>query len=631
AWREVESAAAYGVEALRQESAKPSTPGTGNASAPSAQSPQRVDSRSWQLFLRLCQEIHGLPRHLGIHNGGMVLSGPPLAEIMPLEPATMEARTVCQWDKDALEDVGMVKIDLLGLRMLSALEEALDVVEETTGRRPELDRLTFDDPAVYDMICSGDVIGCFQVESRAQAQLIPHFRPRSFEDLIVEISLIRPGPIQGNMVQPYLRRRMRTEGVTYLHPLLEPALAETLGVIVFQEQVLKVARDLAGFTGGQGEVLRRALGHKNGEAALERLRGAFIAGAAIKGVPGDIAEASFDQLKAFGGYAFAKSHAASFAVIVYQSAWLKRYYPLAFFIGLLRCQPMGFYSPAVLINDAKRHGIAVLSVDVNRSGVRYEAENGATPALPQGPERSAGASVRIGLSEVKGLGEQGAERIVLARSAPFTSLADFCRRTRLPRSLVENLILAGALDSLLIDNCQLGTRRRELLWQLGLLDYEEDTLLLDQAEAWVEAEGVPAELPPLLPLEALALELKAVGVSAGEHRMAHYRAALARQGVLSSRDLVRCRGGEMAWVAGQVTVIQSPPTAKGFWFLTLEDEFGMINIIVAPPVVARYRRLWRSSPLLAVWGRVQREGDAINILGQRPWRLNGERQAKPLH
>ena len=215
-----------------------------------------------QLLLRLCQEIHGLPRHLGIHNGGMVLSGPPLAEIVPLEPATMEARTVCQWDKDALEDAGMVKIDLLGLRMLSALEEALDVVEETTGRRPDLDRLAFDDPAVYDMICTGDTIGCFQVESRAQAQLIPHFRPRCFEDLIVEISLIRPGPIQGNMVQPYLRRRQRKEPVTYLHPLLEPALAETLGVIVFQEQVLKVARDLAGFTGGQGEVLRRALGRK---------------------------------------------------------------------------------------------------------------------------------------------------------------------------------------------------------------------------------------------------------------------------------------------------------------------------------------------------------------------------------
>jgi error-prone DNA polymerase len=569
-------------------------------------------------FPQLLQEIQGLPRHLGIHNGGMVLSEKPLAEIVPLEPATMAGRTVCQWDKDALEDAGMVKIDLLGLRMLSALEEALDVIEETGGQRPELDRLTFDDPAVYDMICAGDTIGCFQVESRAQAQLIPHFRPRCFEDLIVEISLIRPGPIQGNMVQPYLRRRQGKEPVTYLHPLLEPALAETLGVIVFQEQVLKVARDLAGFTPGQGEVLRRALGHKDGEAALEKLREAFIMGATSRGVPSDVAVASFEQLRAFGGYAFAKSHAASFAVIVYQSAWLKRYHPLAFYIGLLRCQPMGFYSPAVLVNDAKRHGLAVLPVEVNRSGVRYEAENG---------------TIRIGLSEVNRLGQQGAERIVLARLSPFTSLADFCRRTRLPRSLVENLILAGAFDSLLHPPLSTlypplstlhsppSTHRRELLWQLGLFDYEEDSLLLDQVEAQVEADRVPAELPLLPPLEALALELKTVGVSAGEHRMAHYRAVLARQGVLSSRDLPGRRDGEMVWVAGQVTVIQSPPTAKGFWFLTLEDEFGMINIVVAPPVVAQYRQLWRSSPLLAIWGRIQREGAVVTLLGQRPWRL----------
>jgi error-prone DNA polymerase len=508
--------------------------------------------------------------------------------------------------------------------MLSALEEALDVVEETTGQRPDLDRLAFDDPAVYDMICRGDTIGCFQVESRAQAQLIPHFRPRCFEDLIVEISLIRPGPIQGNMVQPYLRRRLSQstrggqggEPVTYLHPLLEPALAETLGVIVFQEQVLKVARDLAGFTGGQGELLRRALGHKHGEAELERLRGAFLDGAAAKGVPSTVAAAVFDQLKAFGGYAFAKSHAASFAVIVYQSAWLKCYHPLAFYIGLLRCQPMGFYSPAVLVNDAKRHGIRVLPVDANHSAARYTAE---------------GAALRIGLSTVKGLGELGAAHVQGQRAVAgaFTSLADFCRRTRLPRLLVENLVLAGALDSLLeasmpashAQHLALPQRRRELLWQLGLLDYEEDTLLLDQAAEQVAAEGVPEELPHLRPLEALALELRAVGVSAGEHVMAHHRAALQRQGVLSSQDLARCQGGELVWVAGQVTVIQSPPTAKGFWFITLEDEFGMINIIVTPDAVARYRRVWRGSPLLAVWGRVQREGGALNVLGQRPWRL----------
>jgi error-prone DNA polymerase len=654
----------------------------------------RMDSASWQLLLQLCSEIQGLPRHLGIHNGGMVLSSPPLARVVPVEPATMPGRTVCQWDKEALEDVGLVKIDLLGLRMLSALEEALAVIQETTGQRPDLDRLAFDDPAVYDQICRGDTIGCFQVESRAQAQLIPHFQPHCFNDLIVEISLIRPGPIQGNMVQPYLRRRQGKEPVTYLHPLLKPALAETLGVIVFQEQVLKVARDLAGFSGGQGELLRRALGRKSDMFGLATLRQAFLTAAVAKGVPSDVAATVFQQLEAFGSYAFAKSHAASFAVIVYQSAWLKNYYPLAFYIGLLRCQPMGFYSPAVLINDAKRHGIQVLPVDVNCSDTRYSAEFSILERAPlrlesDSPDPFRGLSdadsaafsgqrafltlendsprtdsaplsgqsaalqrcegdetntwcIRIGLNTVKGLGEQGADRIVNARgNKPFTSLVDFCQRTRLPRQLVERLIQAGALDQF-IDKGQVADskeqransrgqianskrqralRRRELLWQLGLLDYEEDTLLCEQAEAHIEAEGVPAELPPLRPLEALAAELQVTGVSAGEHIVVHHRARLQAQGVLSSQELQRCQGDETVWVAGQVTVLQSPPTAKGFWFLTLEDEFGMINIIIRPAVAARYRRIWRTSPLLAVRGRVQREGTSINLLAERPQRL----------
>ncbi|MEA3336948.1 MAG: error-prone DNA polymerase [Chloroflexota bacterium] len=557
-----------------------------------------VDSQSWQLMLQLCSEIHGLPRHLGIHNGGFVLSRRPLPEIMPLEPATMEDRTVCQWDKESLEEAGMVKIDLLGLRMLSVLEDACDIVEET-GQRPDLDRLSFDDPSVYGMICSGDTIGCFQVESRAQAQLVPRFRPRSFEDLIVEISLIRPGPIQGNMVQPYLRRRWGEEPVTTLHSLLEPALSETLGVIVFQEQVLKIARNFAGFSGGQGELLRRALGHKNGVDRVERLRKVFLEGAEGKGVPIDVAEAVFEQLKAFGGYAFAKSHAASFAVIVYQSAWLKCYHPGAFYAALLNNQPMGFWSPAVLINDAKRRGISILPADINGSGVAYQLTDGA---------------IRIGLASIKGVGEQGGERILLARrDGPFSSLADFCRRTRLPRLLVERLILAGAIDS-----CHTTTRRRGLLWQLGLLDYERDTLLLDE-----KPDPAPAELPPLRPLEALAEQLKVLGVSADEHLMAHHRARLREQGVFSSRDLHDCRDGQWVWIAGQVTVLQAPPTAKGFWFLTLEDEFGMIDVIIRPAVAIKYRRVWRNLPLLAVRGWVQRQRGAVNVLAQRPWRLAG--------
>ena len=296
----------------------------------------------------------------------------------------------------------------------------------------ELDRLTFDDPAVYEMLSQGDTVGVFQVESRAQAQLLPRMRPRNFADLVVEISLIRPGPVQAGMVHPYLRRRLGEEPVTYLHPSLEPALRDTLGVVIFQEQVLKVAQALAGFSGGQGELLRRALGRKDGDAEMARLQQVFVAGAAQRGVSAAVAEQAFQQLEAFGSYSFAKSHAAAFAVIVYQSAWLKRTHPVPFYVALLNNQPMGFWSPAVLVNDARHHGIAILPADVNASAVNYVPE---------------GRGIRIGLATVKGLGETGAERIVAARGAqPFDSLLDFCRRTRLPRLLVENLIVAGALD-----------------------------------------------------------------------------------------------------------------------------------------------------------------------------------------
>ncbi len=573
-----------------------------------------VDRRTWQLLLHLCEEIQRLPRHLGIHNGGFVLSRRPLAEIVPLEPATMAGRTVVQWDKEALEDVGMVKIDVLGLRMLSALEEAVGWVEERRegGRRPSKQGERrgrrrdgksgqwekFDDAAVYEMMASGDTVGVFQVESRAQAQLLPRMRPRSFADLVVEISLIRPGPVQAGMVHPYLRRRSGEEPVAYLHPSLEAALSDTLGVVVFQEQVLKVAQALAGWSGGQGELLRRALGRKDARGEIERLRRSFVAGALERGVTTAVAEQVFRQLEAFGGYSFAKSHAAAFAVIVYQSAWLKRYHPIPFYVALLNNQPMGFWGPAVLVNDARRHGVAILPADVNQSAVRYMPENN---------------GIRIGLATVKGLGETGAEQIVAARAGqPFASLLDFCRRTRLPRRLVENLIAAGALDG------AAESGRRNLLWQLGLLHYEEETLLAD-----ARPDPAPDELPPLQPLEAMAGELRAMGLSAGQHVMAHHRQRAREAGVLSSGDLDRCHGGMVVWVAGQVTVLQSPPTAKGFMFVTLEDEFGMMNVIVAPDVVARYRRIWRHSPLLAVQARVQRQGPVVNLLAIRPWRWQG--------
>ncbi|MFZ2358503.1 MAG: error-prone DNA polymerase [Anaerolineae bacterium] len=601
---------------------------------PSSFSP--VDRRTWQLLLHLCEEIQRLPRHLGIHNGGFVLSRQPLAEIIPLEPATMPGRTVVQWDKEALEDAGMVKIDVLGLRMLGAVEEAVGWVEGDKVTRRQGDKVIgnhsggtgrlvdweigapqgrvgwegFDDAAVYGMISAGDTVGVFQVESRAQAQLLPRLRPQNFADLVVEISLIRPGPVQAGMVHPYLRRRLGQEPVSYLHPALEPALRDTLGVIVFQEQVLKVAQALAGWSGGQGELLRRALGRKDNQEALARLRQTFVADAAALDVSPATAAQIFSQLEAFGSYSFAKSHAAAFAVIVYQSAWLKRYHPIPFYVALLNHQPMGFWSPAVLLNDARRHGIAVLPASVNESAAGYVPE---------------GRGVRIGLATVQGLGQSGAERIVAARAGqPFASLLDFCRRTRLARRLVENLIVAGALDGL--QERERGREgeggRRGMLWQLGLLDYEETTLLGGQ-----EPEAAPLELPPLAPLEAMAGELQMMGVSAGPHVMTHHRAAMQQAGVLSSRDLVRCHEGAVVWVAGQVTVVQSPPTAKGFMFVTLEDEFGMVNVVVAPDVVARYRRVWRRTPLLAVQGSVQRQGPLVNLLALRPWPLRASQQA----
>jgi error-prone DNA polymerase len=551
----------------------------------------------WQQLLDLCQQIDGFPRHLGIHNGGMIITGPPLVEMVPTEPATMPDRVVTQWDKDSLEDVGLVKIDILGLRMLSAIAEALELIEETTGEQPDLDHLPFDDPAVYDLICAGDTIGIFQVESRAQAQMLPQLKPRNFEDLIVEISLVRPGPIQGDMVHPYLRRRQGREPVTYPHPLLEPALAETLGVIIFQEQVLKVARDLAGFTPGQAELLRRALGKKRAGEEIERFRQAFIRGAQARGVSTAVAEKVFAQLNAFGGYSFPKSHAASFAVLVYRSAWLKRYYPVALYTAILNNWPMGFWSPAVVVNDAKRHGIRILPVDVNRSQAKCTVEDG---------------GIRLGFSYIQGLGEASLARLEEARRAgAFTGLSDFCRRTKLPRRVVENLIMVGAMDTWRIP-------RRKLLWELGKLRYHEEELDLVLPD-----EGV--ELPPLSRAEELGAEYGVLGLSTGDHVMALYRSWLTKQGVLGSQDLETCEGGERVMVAGLVVVHQAPPTAEGHHFITLETEDTMINVIVRPNVYERYRRVLREAPLLIIEGTVQhrtctersRSDRLINVLARR--------------
>jgi error-prone DNA polymerase len=439
------------------------------------------------------------------------------------------------------------------------------------------------------MIGQADTIGVFQVESRAQAQMLPRLRPRSFADLVVAISLIRPGPVQGNMVHPYLRRRAGLEPVTYLHPLLEPALAETLGIILFQEQVLKVARDLAGFTPGQGEQLRRALGAKRAEAEIEKFRAAFVAGATGRGVPAETAATVFDQLRAFGGYSFAKSHAAAFAVLVYQSAWLKRYHFAAFYAALLNNQPMGFWTPAVLVNEIKRKGIPLLPVSIHHSQAACTLE---------------GEGIRLGLCYARSLGESHVERIIAGRDErPFDSLLDFCRRTRLGRRAVENLILAGAMDDWNIP-------RRQLLWQLGTLHYQADEL-----DLLFPAESVP--LPQLSAAEAMLAEQSVLGLSTGDHVMTFYRDWLDRHGILGSRALANCADGQRVRVAGLVVVHQSPPTAKGHHFLTLEDEDGMVNVIVRPPIFDRHRHTIRSARLLVVEGTVQRQDEVISFLARR--------------
>ena len=545
------------------------------------------DAPIWRQFDTLCQQIAGLPRHLGIHNGGMILTGTVISERVPTEPATMPNRVVVQWDKDSLEDAGLVKVDILGLRMLSVLAETLALVAKTTGTTPDLDALTFDDPVVYELICRADTVGVFQIESRAQAQVLPRLLPRKFADLIVSISLIRPGPVQGNMVHPYLRRRAGAEPIIYLHPLLKPALAETLGVILFQEQVIKVARDLGRFTPGEGELLRRALG-KRDNPAISRFEAAFIDGSHHNHATRTTASAVFNQLRAFGGYSFPKSHAAAFAVLVYQSAWLKCYHPAAFYTALLNHQPMGFWSPAVIVNDARQHGIRTLPIDIQASAARCTLEAG---------------HIRLGLRYVHGVGESGAALIEAAQQTDsFVNLADFCRRVDLPRKRVESLILIGAFDGWRIP-------RRELLWQLGEVTANGNPLGL------IFRHGA-VDLPPFSHTELVYAEYEILGLSPGDHVMTLYRAQMTERGILSRHGLEMQPDKAVVRVAGQVVMHQAPPTAKGHHFLTLEDEHGMINVIVRPAVYAVYAKVMRESPLLLIEGVVQKSGGVVNVLAQ---------------
>jgi error-prone DNA polymerase len=556
--------------------------------------PEGISNALWARFLDLCAQIRGLPRHLSIHVGGMCITRVPLDTLVPLERATMPGRVVTQWNKDGIEDAGLIKLDILSLRTLSAIDDCLTMIEDTRGVRLELNDLPLDDPQVYAALQRADTIGAFQVESRAQQQSLVRSRPACLEDIVVQVALIRPGPIQGNMVNPYLQRRQGLEPVRYLHPMLEPILKETLGVVVFQEQVIRIAMVMGCFSAGEADLLRRAMSRNRTQGGMLPFRIKFVAGAVGQGVPPALAEEIFGKLEGFASYGFCKSHAAAFARTAYDTLYLRAYYAPEYYCSLLNNQPMGFYAPRVLLGDARRHGVRIAPVDINLSDERCTVQ---------------GDQIRLGFIYVDGLGEETIERLLDARqTGPFVDLDDLCRRTRLPRRLVENLILGGALDGW-------SPKRRALLWRLGRLRYKAEELPLI-----LPPDGV--SLPPMTRAERLLTEMDILGVSPEGHVMELLRDKLEASGVLSSQEIEALPEGTSARVAGMVVIRQRPATAKGFVFLTLEDEYGLMNVVVRPNIYQAQRIVWSTGHLLIVQGTIERNREQINMVATAAAKLD---------
>jgi error-prone DNA polymerase len=542
--------------------------------------------------LALARQVEDFPRHLGIHSGGMVICDRPITEVCPVEWGRMEGRTVLQWDKDDCAAAGLVKFDLLGLGMLSALHYTLDLVKGSSGEEIDLADLP-QEPEVYEMLCAADSVGVFQVESRAQMATLPRLKPRDFYDLVVEVALIRPGPIQGGSVHPYIRRRNGTEPVTYLHPLLEPSLRKTLGVPLFQEQLMQMAIDVAGFTGAEADQLRQAMGSKRSHRRMEELRARFYDGMAANGITGEVADQIFDKLAAFANFGFPESHSVSFAYLVYSSSWLKLHYPAAFTAGLLNAQPMGFWSPLTLITDARRHGVEVLGVDVNASAADATLERAASGAW----------AVRLGLSSVRTLGADAADRLAAGR--PYVSMEDAARRAGLTQPQLEALATAGAFAS-----CH-GPDRRRALWAAGAVAGAAARL-----PGVVVGEASPP-LPAMTTREEVVADLWATGMSPDHHPVEFARSFLASRGVLRAADLLDAEPDRRVAVAGIVTHRQRPATAQGTTFLNLEDETGLVNVICSREVWAHHRRVARSAGALVVRGRLERVEGVVNIVADR--------------
>ncbi|HVA27461.1 MAG TPA: DNA polymerase III subunit alpha [Candidatus Baltobacteraceae bacterium] len=605
-----------------------------------------IGGETAERLLRFCERLDGFPRHMGIHSGGMVLTRDPLVRVAPVEWATMRDRTIIQWDKDDLQELGLIKIDLLGLGMLSLLREAFsiharciargDTHRGGSGRLSEersqdggsdesassvfagrentrvpesplcvsprplaLHSIPADDKATYEMITRADTIGVFQIESRAQQSMLPRMKPTCFYDIVMQVAIIRPGPIQGQMVHPFLRRRAGLEPVTYPHPKLKAALERTLGVPLFQEQGMRVAIEAAGFTPGEADQLRRAMGHKRSHERMDEIHSRLVEGMVANGIDREAAEQLFHMLEGFADYGFPESHAASFALLAYASAYVKCHYPAIFAAAILNVQPMGFYSTEVLVNDAKRHKVVVKPIEVNAS--EYWSHVDASGAL------------RLGFHLVRGLGEAQKERLEKALDGDaFVDLLDFAQRTQLEKEAIENLAIADAFAPWY-------RSRRDALWALRALDERETRGELGRL---MDVDEPAVTFSALAPKDETAFDLWSTGVTTRGQAVEHFRPQFERLGVVTAARLASLPNYARIRVGGLVITRQRPGTAKGFVFLTLEDETGLVNVIVRPDVYEKYRRVIRTSSTLVIAGRLQKEQGAIDLLAAEIWAFN---------
>ncbi|MGA8532922.1 MAG: error-prone DNA polymerase [Candidatus Tumulicola sp.] len=555
----------------------------------------------------LCKRLENFPRHMGIHSGGMVLTRDPLVRVAPVEWATMRDRTIVQWDKDDIQELGLIKIDLLGLGMLSLLREAFSLHKRCYGTDLALHTIPADDPPTYEMIQRADTVGVFQIESRAQQSMLPRMKPACFYDIVMQVAIIRPGPIQGQMVHPFLRRRAGLERVTYPHPKLKPVLERTMGVPLFQEQGMRMAIEAAGFTPGEADRLRRAMGHKRSRARMQEIYPRLLDGMVANGIERAAAEQLFHMLEGFADYGFPESHAASFALLAYASSYVKCRFPAIFAAAILNVQPMGFYSTEVLVNDARRHGVVVKPVEVNAS--EYWSHVDVDGAL------------RLGFHLIRGLGEVQRKRLEGRAKGAFADMLDFAQRTQLEKEALENLAIAGAFKPWF-------KSRREAMWALRAIDEREARGELGKL---MNVEEPAVRFKPVAPKQETAFDLWSTGVTPQGQAMMHFRTQLDAQRVIPAVRLAEMPPNLICRVGGLVITRQRPGTAKGFVFLTLEDETGLVNVIVRPDVYERYRRTIRSAAMLVIDGKLQKEGGCIDLIARRIYAFNDQGVANGIH